>query len=120
MKFTGLVVISVAGTVALTSAASADPNNTATDINQGAIDLYSGDSPVPNDDISNRTPSKDGKVTLGDAIQAGFYGNAANPRPSGNGTLPSLSPGPQVNNGGGPGTGTSWGEIKRDLNPSNF
>jgi len=69
--------------------------------------------------IDARTPSQNGSTTLGDAIQGGFYGNAANPRPSGNGTLPSQSPGPKLNNPTDPDNplpGASWGDIKGNGN----
>lgn len=34
-----------------------------------------------------------GADTLGKAVSAGYMGNTSNPRPSGNGVLPSLAPG---------------------------
>lgn len=36
---------------------------------------------------------------VGGCISGTLYGNTSNPRPSGNGTLPSQSPGPFVNTG---------------------
>jgi hypothetical protein len=82
--------------------------------------------------VDPRTPDQSAGTSLGDAIQGGFYGNAANPRPSGHGTLPSQSPGPFVNNPTDPDNptrGSSWGDYKNanttddalggTLNPSN-
>ena len=79
-----------------------------------------------------RTPDQSAGTSLGDAIQGGFYGNAANPTDSGHGTLPSQSPGPFVNNPTDPDNptrGSSWGDYKNAdttddvlggaLNPSN-
>lgn len=65
--------------------------------------------------IDSRTPDQAEGTSLGDAIQGGFYGNAANPRPDGHGTLPSQSPGPSVNNPSDPDNplpGSSWGNYK--------
>ena len=62
--------------------------------------------------------SSDGFIkNLGGAISGGFYGNTSNSGidvdapANGHGVTPSISPGPQVNNGGGPGTGTSIGDA---------
>ena len=55
--------------------------------------------------------------TLGDALAAGYFGNTSNPRPSGHGVLPSLSPGPSVCVYDSTGTcigsepGLTWGEL---------
>lgn len=57
------------------------------------VDHYDCTDPKNNDCIADRTPNQDGKTTVGDAISAGWMGNTANPRPSGHGVLPSLSPG---------------------------
>jgi hypothetical protein len=65
--------------------------------------------------IDGRTPDQAEGTSLGDAIQGGFYGNAANPRSSGHGTLPSQSPGPSVNNPADPDNPlpvASWGDYK--------
>jgi hypothetical protein len=64
-------------------------------------------SPTPSGDIKN----------LGGAISGGFYGNTSNAGSdidapaSGHGVTPSISPGPQTLTSGGPGTGTSIGEV---------
>lgn len=76
-------------------------------INDGVVDFYDG--------IDDRTPDQAEGTSLGDAIQGGFYGNAANPTESGHGTLPSQSPGPSVNNpddADNPLPGSSWGAYK--------
>lgn len=64
------------------------------------------------------SPTPGGVVnTLGGAISGGFYGNSSNAGvdvdapDNGHGVTPSISPGPQINNGGGPGTGTSIGDL---------
>lgn len=64
------------------------------------------------------SPTPAGHVTnLGGAISGGFYGNTSNAGidsdapDNGHGVTPSISPGPQVNGGGGPGTGTSIGDA---------
>jgi hypothetical protein len=64
------------------------------------------------------SPTPGGVVNnLGGAISGGFYGNTSNAGSSpyapanGHGVTPSISPGPQVNGGGGPGTGTSVGDL---------
>jgi hypothetical protein len=78
-------------------------------INDAVSDAYDGQG------IDDRTPDQSDGTSLGDAIQGGFYGNAANPRPSGHGTLPSQSPGPSVNNPNDPDNptpGSSWGAYK--------
>jgi hypothetical protein len=67
-------------------------------------------SPTPGGEVKN----------LGGAISGGFYGNTSNAGidqdapDSGHGVTPSISPGPQVVGGGGPGTGTSIGELIQD------
>jgi hypothetical protein len=64
-------------------------------------------SPTPGGIVNN----------LGGAISGGFYGNTSNSGESpyapanGHGVTPSISPGPQVVGGGGPGTGTSIGDF---------
>jgi hypothetical protein len=76
--------------------------------NQDAlVAFYSGTgSPTPGESVD----------TLGGALSGGFYGNTSNAGidvdapDSGHGVTPSISPGPQVVNGGGPGTGTSIGD----------
>ena len=78
-------------------------------INDEVSGFYDGEG------TDNRTPDQAEGTSLGDAIQGGFYGNAANPRPSGHGTLPSQSPGPSVNNPADPDNpleGSSWGAYK--------
>jgi hypothetical protein len=78
-------------------------------INDSVRDFYDGQN------IDSRTPDQAGGTSLGDAIQGGFYGNAANPTTSGHGTLPSQSPGPSVNNPNDPDNplpGKSWGNYK--------
>lgn len=62
------------------------------------------------------SPTPGGVVdNLGQAISGGFYGNTSNAGESpyapanGHGVTPSISPGPQVAGGGGPGTGMSIG-----------
>ena len=95
-------------------------------INDAVADHYDGEG------TDDRTPDQNDGTSLGDAIQGGFYGNAANPTQSGHGTLPSQSPGPSVNNPTDPDNplpGSSWGDYKnRDttddaaggaLNPGN-
>lgn len=70
------------------------------------------------------SPNPGGVVTtLGGALSGGFYGNTSNAgididAPiSGHGVTPSISPGPQVNFGGGPGTGTSIGDAIKSICP---
>jgi hypothetical protein len=70
------------------------------------------------------SPTPAGVVTtLGGAIAGGFYGNSSNAGldvdapDNGHGVTPSISPGPQVNGGGGPGTGTSIGDSIRFFCP---
>jgi len=70
--------------------------------------FYAGTgSPTPGGVVSN----------LGGAISGGFYGNTSNAGASpyapanGHGVTPSISPGPQTVGGGGPGTGTSVGDV---------
>jgi hypothetical protein len=78
-------------------------------INDSVADHYAGEG------IDGRTPDQAEGTSLGDAIQGGFFGNAANPRPSGHGTLPSQSPGPTVNNPADPDNplpGKTWGDYK--------
>src|SRR5687767_14465701 len=75
-------------------------------INQAVIDAYDAQG------IDRRTPDRAEGTSMGDAVPGGFYGNAANPRESGHGTLPSQSPGPFVNNPSDPDNptrGSSWG-----------
>jgi hypothetical protein len=67
------------------------------------------------------SPTPGGVVNnLGGAISGGFYGNTSNAGidsdapDRGHGVTPSISPGPQVVGGGGPGTGTSLGEAIQD------
>ena len=64
------------------------------------------------------SPTPGGVVgNLGGAISGGFYGNTSNAGVDsdapvrGHGVTPSISPGPQVVGGGGPGTGTSIGDA---------
>jgi len=72
------------------------------------------------------SPTPAGSVTtLGGAIAGGFYGNSSNAGidvdapANGHGVTPSISPGPQINGGGGPGTGTSiGGAIQAGCPPS--
>ena len=72
-------------------------------------------------DVGSPTPS--GSVTnLGGAISGAFYGNTSNSGNNtadaparGHGVTPSQSPGPQINGGGGPGTGTSLGEFMQSI-----
>lgn len=78
-------------------------------INDSISEHYDGEG------IDSRTPDQSEGTSLGDAIQGGFYGNAANPRPSEHGTLPSQSPGPSLNNPNDPDNplpGSSWGTYK--------
>jgi hypothetical protein len=70
--------------------------------------------------IGSPTPS--GSVnSLGQAISGGFYGNTSNAGDSpyapdsGHGVTPSISPGPQVVGGDGPGSGTSVGDAIQAL-----
>jgi hypothetical protein len=52
---------------------------------------------------------------VGGCISGNLYGNTSNPRPSGNGTLPSQSPGPSVNNPTDPShptPGPSMGDVQ--------
>jgi hypothetical protein len=70
------------------------------------------------------SPTPGGVVdTLGGAISGGFYGNTSNSGispyapASGHGVTPSISPGPQVVGGGGPGTGTSVGDVIQACHP---
>lgn len=119
-----ILLCSVAIAAALTGPALAQ--GIGKQINQGVIDYYDGQG------IDDRTPDQSEGTSLGDAIQGGFYGNAANPRPNGHGTLPSQSPGPFLNNPTDPDNpirGNSWGAYKNSdttddplagaLNPSN-
>jgi len=61
---------------------------------------------------------------LGGYLSGGFYGNTSNSGLSpyapanGHGVTPSISPGPQTVGGGGPGTGTSIGDIIQLCPPS--
>lgn len=90
-------------------------DSTAQEIKAAIIEKYEA--------IDARTPDRSEGTSLGDAIQGGFFGNAANPTPSGHGTLPSQSPGPWKNNPTDPENPTwalTWGEVKREANPSNF
>jgi hypothetical protein len=71
------------------------------------------------------SPTPGGVVAnLGGAISGGFYGNTSNAGidvdapAGGHGVTPSISPGPQVNGGGGPGTGTSLGDLIQLCPPS--
>ena len=47
---------------------------------------------------------------VGGCVSGTLYGNTSNPRPSGHGVLPSLSPGPWVNGGG---FGASMGDVQQ-------
>jgi hypothetical protein len=78
--------------------------------NQDAyIDHYDTVEPT-----SSPTPS--GHVdNLGQALAAGFYGNTSNPRASGHGVIPSISPGPQTTHE----TFTSIGTFIHQLCPPN-
>lgn len=78
---------------------------------------------------STGSPTPGGTVgdNLGQAISGGFYGNTSNAGQSpyapanGHGVTPSISPGPQVTGGGGPGTGTSLGdEIQCLMNTGTY
>ena len=69
------------------------------------------------------SPTPGGVITnLGGAISGGFYGNTSNSGASpyapanGHGVTPSISPGPQTVGGGGPGTGTSVGDVIQACN----
>jgi hypothetical protein len=78
------------------------------------------------------SPTPGGVVnTLGGAISGGFYGNTSNSgidsdAPArGHGVTPSISPGPQTISpgpqtvgGGGPGTGTSVGDLIQACHPN--
>jgi hypothetical protein len=78
-------------------------------INDSVRGFYDGQN------IDSRTPDQATGTSLGDAIQGGFYGNAANLRASGHGTLPSQSPGPSLNNPNDPDNplpGSTWGQYK--------
>ena len=48
--------------------------------------------------VASAAPGDNGNG-VGGCISGTFYGNTSNPRPDGNGTLPSQSPGPFVNTG---------------------
>lgn len=66
--------------------------------------------------MAGAAPGDSGKGT-GGCID-NFYGNATNPRPSGNGVLPSQSPGPFVNNPidpTNPTRGASVGDVMKYL-----
>ena len=102
------------GTVAMVSCASAGGGASAAapGKNKDALITYyqlvePTGSPTPGGTIKN----------LGGAISGGFYGNTSNSGSdidapeSGHGVTPSISPGPQINGGGGPGTGTSIGDA---------
>jgi len=72
------------------------------------------------------SPTPGGVVdNLGQALSGGFYGNTSNAGESpyapanGHGVTPSISPGPQVVGGGGPGTGTSIGDFIQANCPPN-
>ena len=104
-------IIAVAAVFALSAcfASAAAAQGIGKEINDAISDAYDGQG------IDDRTPDQSDGTSLGDAIQGGFYGNAANPRPSGHGTLPSQSPGPSVNNPNDPDNptpGSSWGAYK--------
>ncbi|HEX6120952.1 MAG TPA: hypothetical protein VFZ03_16010 [Dongiaceae bacterium] len=99
-------------TIAIVSGLAAGPavaEGIGKSINDSVRDFYDGQN------IDSRTPDQAAGTSLGDAIQGGFYGNAANPRPSTHGTLPSQSPGPSLNNPDDPDNptpGSSWGNYK--------
>ena len=64
------------------------------------------------------SPTPGGVVdNLGGALSGGFYGNTSNAGidvdapDNGHGVTRSISPGPQTLGGGGPGTGTSIGDV---------
>ena len=70
------------------------------------------------------SPTPGGAITnLGGAISGGFYGNTSNAGidgdapANGHGVTPSISPGPQTLTSGGPGTGTSIGELIQLIRP---
>lgn len=73
------------------------------------------------------SPTPGGYITsLGGALSGGFYGNTSNSGSNtedaparGHGVTPSISPGPQTVNGGGPGTGTSIGDFIQANCPPN-
>lgn len=75
--------------------------------------LFPTGSPTPGGVVNN----------LGGAISGGFYGNTSNAGidgdapANGHGVTPSISPGPQVVGGGGPGTGTSIGDLIQASRP---
>jgi hypothetical protein len=92
-------IAGLAGTTQLTGPAAAQGGGT--QIKDGFIEFYdcTGVNPYSgqeNDCIADRTASQNGWTTLGDAISSGWMGNTANPRESGNGVLPSQSPGSQT------------------------
>lgn len=107
MKRVATIAVSLALSAFVAGAAAAE--GIGKQINDSVSDFYDGEG------IDGRTPDQAEGTSLGDAIQGGFFGNAANPRSSGHGTLPSQSPGPSVNNPNDPDNplpGSSWGDYK--------
>jgi hypothetical protein len=103
------LVIAFSFAVISTGALAGGAGDFAPGRNQDAlIGLYAGTgSPTPGGEIKN----------LGGALSGGFYGNTSNAGvdsdapDSGHGVTPSISPGPQTVGGGGPGTGSSIGDV---------
>ena len=95
-------------------------------INDYVVSIYSpgGADPLEYDDGSSRLPNGHvgDSLTVGDAIQGGFYGNASNTAGTnnGHGTLPSLAPGPKVCDPDCDTVvrGASWGDVKKVTNPA--
>lgn len=122
MKSTRLAIGVAACTVLLTGAALAQgASSCAPGTNRGALVAHYGaggpeqtGSPTPAGVVNN----------LGQALAGGFYGNTSNAGgdvdapASGHGVTPSISPGPQTVGGGGPGTGTSIGDVIQNCPPS--
>ena len=97
MKRTSLIIVAAAISGLAATSLIINPafaQGAGTQIKDGLIEFYDcvGTS---NNCIADRTASNNGWTTLGDAISAGWMGNTANPRESGNGVLPSQSPGSQ-------------------------
>lgn len=109
----GMILIGASGAAFAGGASSVAPGQN----KDAAIALYSAvfltGSPTPGGVVGN----------LGGAISGGFYGNTSNAGidvdapANGHGVTASISPGPQVLGGGGPGTGTSIGDLIQATRP---
>jgi hypothetical protein len=120
MKRTAMI-ISTAACAALLSAGAAlaqGKSDCAPGKNKDALIAFYG----AGGDEETGSPTPGGVVNnLGGALSGGFYGNTSNAGidddapENGHGVTPSISPGPQVVGGDGPGTGTSIGDAIQAL-----